>query len=65
MSALDDLRKLRELFVAARRNLAAQGAQNPKNIVQWGRDIEVVQGHIDAVDKAIEDENKIAGSPGA
>jgi hypothetical protein len=65
MSALDDLQKLRELLVATRRNVAAQGVKNPKDIGQWGIDVEALQGRIEAVDKAIEDEKKIAGSSAA
>jgi hypothetical protein len=65
MSALDDLRKLRELLVAARRKIATQSVLKPEDIGQWGMDVEVLQGRIDAVDEAIQDETKIAGSPRA
>jgi hypothetical protein len=64
MSALEDLRKLRDLLVAARRRSAAQGVETPEDIGQPGANIEILQGRIDAVDKAIADEAKIAGLPG-
>ena len=60
--ALEDLRKLRALLVEARRKCAAEGAKNPKDIGQWGPNVDVLQERIDAVDRAIKDEEAIAGS---
>jgi hypothetical protein len=64
MAALDDLRKLRELLVDARRKNAAEGVKNPKDIGQWGPNVQALQDRIEAIDRAIKDEEKITGAPG-
>jgi hypothetical protein len=63
MPLLEDLHKLRELLVAARRKSAALALEKPEDIGQQGANIETLQGRIDAVDRAIEDEKNIAGLP--
>jgi hypothetical protein len=62
MSALDDLRRLRALLVEARRKCAAEGAMSPKDIGQSASNVQVLQERIEAVDRAIKDEETIAGS---
>jgi hypothetical protein len=43
----------------------AQSAEKAEDIGRQSANVETLQGCIDAVDKAIEDKTKIAGSPGA
>jgi hypothetical protein len=62
MSAVDDLLKLRALLVEARRKCAAEGVKSPKDIGQWGPAVQTLQERIEAVDRAIKDEEAIAAS---
>jgi len=65
VAALDDLRRLRRKLVEARRKAAAEGARPGSDEVQAARSIQALQERIEAIDRAIADEEKLAVEPSA
>ena len=58
MSALDNLRTVRQALVARRRDLAARGAMSPADGGRAATQILSLQSEIEAIDAAIADEVK-------
>jgi hypothetical protein len=56
----DDLRHMRQLIVAKRRELAIAAIKNPKRLGDLRAQITVMQEGLDAIDRAIGDENRLA-----
>lgn len=62
MSAIDDLRQFRQILVAMRRDCAARGIKPDADRAEWAAGVTNAQEWIEAVDKAIADEQKLGGS---
>lgn len=61
-TSLTELKELRALLVEARRKCVKLSIKNPRDIGQWGQDVFVLQDRIEAVDRAITDEENQAGT---
>lgn len=59
MSAIDDLKQFRNLVVALRRNCAATGILPEADCADCAAGIKNAQDWIEAIDKAIADEQKL------
>ena len=60
MSAVDDLKQFRQVFVGVRRECAAKGILRDADRADLAAGIKNAQDWIEAIDKAIEDEQKLA-----
>ena len=63
VSAVDDLKKLRRRLVDSRRKAAAEGARPASDEVQASRSVQTIQDRIEAIDRAIADEQALATGP--
>ena len=64
-SYADDLRKIREVLVQSRRHLVEEALraapENPSMVIHtWLQNIIARQAEIEAIDRAIQDEDKVA-----
>ena len=60
MSAFDDLKQFRQVLVGVRRECAAKGILRDADQAEWAAGIKNARDWIEAIDKAIEDEQKLA-----
>ncbi|MDQ7250823.1 hypothetical protein [Dongia sedimenti] len=65
MSDLENLRTVRQSLVVRRRDLASRGAMSPADGGRSATQIRNLQGEIDAIDAAIDDEIKAAAEAAA
>jgi hypothetical protein len=56
MAAVDDLRSFRRILVADRRKACAEGIKPGADVGQWVQTLQSLQERIDAVDRAIANE---------
>jgi hypothetical protein len=56
MAAVDDLKSFRQILIADRRKAAAEGIKSGADVGQWGQTLLTLQERIDAVDRAIANE---------
>ena len=56
MSAAEDLKSFRRLLVADRRKAAAEGIKSGADVGRWAQTLQTLQERIDAVDRAIANE---------
>ena len=56
MAAVDDLKVFRRILVADRRKAAAEGIRPSADVGQWAQTLQTLQDRIDAVDRAIANE---------
>jgi hypothetical protein len=61
MSAIDDLKQFRTIVVAIRRDCAAKGSLPEADRADCAAGIKNAQEWIEAIDKAIADEQKLGG----